>query len=146
MKTIDNDRELRKLMKGISLDKPSYDFSSKVMEAVYAEAARRAAYKSEPFLGTKFWIFVALFTLLAVALILISGSDYSANSTITEGLIEKFPGTDLSQVKGGFSRFWDMVSGFPITIGAILVASSLLILIDKIFSSTVSHDPVKPAQ
>jgi hypothetical protein len=135
MKTIDNDRELRRLMKEIRLEKPGTGFSASVMDAVLAEAARKTAYRTEPILGKKFWVFVGLFVVLAIVLILFGNGETSTNNEIASGIIEKFPAPDLGNIKGGFSRFWDMVSGLPITIGAIMTATSVLILADKFFSS-----------
>ena len=137
MKTINNDREFKKLMKGISLDKPSSGFSSMVMEAVYAEAS--LSKKAEPLLGMKFWIFVALFALLAILLIIVSGSGVHSESEITGRLLERFPIPAIPEAKGGFSRIMDSITGFPVTVGAIMIAASLLILADKVFGQ--KHHP-----
>ncbi len=45
MKTLDNDKELRKLLKEIQLESPSKDFTLKVMDRVWEEKA--AVVKSE---------------------------------------------------------------------------------------------------
>jgi hypothetical protein len=135
MDTTDKDREFRKIMKEIRLEKPGSGFSSKVMEAIYAEEARRFAYKTEPVLGRNFWIFVGLFAVLAGLLILASGTGVSGDSEIASGLIEKFPAPEFSAIKGGFARFWESMSGLPATLGSIMIAASLLILADKFFSA-----------
>ena len=128
MKTIDNDRELRRLMKEVKLEKPGAEFSASVMDAVLAEAAKKTAYRTEPILGKKFWIFVGLFVALAAFLMLFSNGESSTSNEIASGIIQKFPAPDIENIKSGYSRFWDIVSGLPITIGAIMLATSALIL------------------
>lgn len=135
MKTIDNDSELRRLMKEIRLEKPGTGFSSSVMNAVIAEAAKKSAYRTEPVLGKNFWLFVGLFVALAIILVLLGNNEPAASNEIASGIFEKFPAPDLGNIKNGYTRFWEMVSGLPITIGAILIATSLLILADKYFST-----------
>jgi hypothetical protein len=135
MKTIDNEMELRRLIKEIKLEKPGAGFSTSVMDAVLAEAARKTAYRTEPILGKKFWVFVGMFVVLAIVLILFGKGESSTSNEIASGIIEKFPAPDLGNIKSGYSRFWDMVSGLPITIGAIMLATSALILADKFFIS-----------
>lgn len=138
MKTIDNDKELRRLMKEVKLEKPRTGFSASVMDAVLAEAAKKTAYRTEPILGKKFWVFVGLFVALAAVLMLFGKGETSSSNEIASGIIEKFPAPDLENIKSGYSRFWDIVSGLPITIGAIMVATSALILADKFFSNKQS--------
>jgi len=135
MKTIDNDKELRRIMKEIKLEKPGAGFSSVVMNAVMAEAAKKSAYRTEPVLGIKFWIFVGLFVALAIVLMLFGNSEPSAGKAIASELMEKFPATDLSPVKNGVARFWVTLSGLPATLAAIMIATSALILADKYFSA-----------
>lgn len=135
MDTTDKDRELRKMMKEIRLEKPGAGFSTMVMDAVYAVEARRFAYKTEPVLGRKFWIFVGLFAILAGLFILASGTGISGESEIASGLLERFPVPEFTTLKGGFARFWESLSGLPATLGSIMIAASLLLLADKFFSS-----------
>ena len=135
MKTTYNDTELRRIMKEIRLEKPGAGFSSRVMDAVIAETAKKSAYRTEPVLGTKFWIFVALFVALAIVLMLLGNNEPSAGIEIASGLIEKFPATDISAVKSGIARFLDTLSGLPVTLAAIMIATSALILADKYFGT-----------
>lgn len=137
MNTIDNDREFRKLMKEIRIDKPSAGFSARVMDAVYTEVS--LSYRTEPVLGRKFWIFVALFALLAIVLIIVSGSGVNSESEFAGRLLERFPLLDITGTKGGFSKLMDSLSGLPATLGAIMIAASLLILADKLFGQ--KHRP-----
>ncbi len=138
MNATDNDRELQRLMKGIDLEKPGAGFSTRVMDAVLAEAAKKQAYRTEPILGLKFWIFVGLFIALAAALFLLGGSESTSSVELNPGILEKFPAPDLTPVKSGLSNLWKAVSGLPITLAAITTATTLLILADKYFSSKQS--------
>ena len=122
-------------MKEFKLEKPSAGFSSIVMDTVLAEAAKKTVYRTEPILGKKFWVFVGMFVVLGIVLMLFGNGETSNSNEIASGIIEKFPAPDLGNIKSVYSRFWDMVSGLPITIGAIMIATSLLILADKFFSS-----------
>ncbi|GAP70226.1 hypothetical protein BA6E_12440 [Bacteroidales bacterium 6E] len=140
MKNIDDDRELRKLMKGVKLEKPDSGFESLVMQAVLAEAAHQKARASEPILGMKFWIFVGAFVAIAVVMVLFGGTESGNPSALSSGLLERFPAATLDEVKGGFSRLWSSISGLPVTLAIIMAASSFLILADKYFSSRHSYD------
>jgi len=135
MKTTDNDKELRRMMKEIRLEKPGAGFSSRVMDAVIAEAAKKSAYRTEPVLGAKFWIFVALFVALAIILMLLGNGEPSAGKEMASELMEKFPATDLSTFKNGVTRFLVTLSGLPVTLSAIMIATSALILADKYFGA-----------
>jgi len=135
MNTIENDRELRKLMKEIGLEKPGAGFSTRVMDAIIAESAKKSVYRNEPVLSRNFWIFVGLFVGLAIVLILLGTSGASSSAEINQGIIERFPAPDLSEVKGGITKFMETISGLPITIAAIMIGTTILILADKFLSS-----------
>jgi len=134
MNTIENDRELRKLMKEISLEKPGAGFSTKVMDAIIAESAK-TVYRTEPILSRNFWIFVGLFVSLAIVLMLIGASGAYSSAEISQGILERFPAPELSEVKEGITKFMETITGLPITIAAIMIGTTILILADKFFSS-----------
>lgn len=138
MKNINDDRELRKLMKGVKLEKPGPGFQSMVMQAVLAEAAHQKARAFEPILGMKFWISVGLFVALAVVMMLFGGAE-TGDSTLSAGLLERFPSAPLDEVKGGFTKFWSSLSGLPVTLAIVMAVSSFLILADKFFGSRHSY-------
>ena len=74
MKTQDLDNELKSLIKGIKLDSPGIDFTSKVMNRVLEEKSALEQVKNERILGKGFWIILALFVLLIVSMFVFSGS------------------------------------------------------------------------
>lgn len=140
MDTFESDRELRKWMKKIRLENPGADFSSKVMDAVFLEASSKAAYRTQPLLGWKFWVFVGLFAALAVVLMLLSGSEQAGSSEIATGLMEKLPTPDFSLISSGFAKLMASFSELPATLGVIMISCTILIGVDSLFSKR-SHVP-----
>ena len=134
MNTTDNDRELRKLMKEMPLQKPGSGFSDRVMQAVMAEAVKKAPAKDEHILGKNFWMITGAFLLLMIVFIGVSGSGNSTEPAVTAGLWERFPAPDLTGVKEIYNRFWQSLSGAPLTLAAIMTSASILIFADKFFS------------
>lgn len=134
MNTIDSDRELRKLMKEMPLQKPGNGFSDRVLQAVMAEAANKAPLKSEPILGKNFWIITGAFLLLMILFISMSGSGITSEPSMTAGLLERFPSPDLTGIKETYNRFWNALSGAPTTLAVIMASASILIFADRFFS------------
>jgi len=88
MKTLDNDKELRKLLKEIQLESPSKDFTLKVMDRVWEEKAavvKSEQLKSERILGRGFWVIIALFVLLFLAVVLFSNQGTAVGTTFEIG-------------------------------------------------------------
>jgi hypothetical protein len=56
MKTFEEDKELKQLLKSIKLDKPAPDFTKQVMNRVFQERTMPEQVKAEPVLGKGFWI------------------------------------------------------------------------------------------
>jgi hypothetical protein len=139
MNTMNNDKELKKLMKEIRLEKPGAGFSSSVMDAVLAETAINKVYRHETVLGAKFWIFTGLFIALAIIMALMGNSQSATDGSIFSGLIERFPAPELGAAKDGISRISNIFSGLPVTLASIMIASSILILADNFFSTR--HKP-----
>lgn len=139
MKNFDDDKELRKLIKGVKLEKPDSGFQSVVMQEVMEEASRQKARVNEPILDAKFWIFVSLFVGLGLIMMLLGGVESGNSSTLSSGLLERFTATPLEEVKGGFSKLWTSLSGLPVTLAIVMAVSSFLILADKFFSSRHSY-------
>ena len=135
MNTMDQDKELKKLMMQMRLEKPDAGFSSRVMDAVFAETALNKVYRHEPVLGAKFWIFTGLFIALAFAVVLMGNPEASGGGSVFSGLLERFPAPEMGIAKEGISRFSNFFSGWPVTLASIMVAASLLILADKFFNA-----------
>jgi hypothetical protein len=130
MKTLDNDKELRKLLKEIQLESPSNDFTLKVMDRVWEEKAALAKteqVKSERILGRGFWIIVALFVLLFMSVVLFSNQGTTESGQLSK-LFESL-GTNAASTK--YQSIFSNLGSLPLSIGGILLASSLLVFIDK---------------
>ena len=130
MKTLDNDKELRKLLKEVQVETPSKEFTLKVMNRVWEEKAALAkseTVKSEKILGRGFWIILGVFILLFFAVA------FFANQGIAEtGQISKFiEGIGEGSVSNQYQSVFSKVNSLPLSIGGILLALSVLIFIDR---------------
>ena len=127
MKTIDNDADLKNLIKGLQLDSPGSDFTSKVMNRVYAEKPVVEIVKNEKLLGKGFWIILFLFVALIAAMFITSSSGMQAEGQLSKLLGGAGDGT-LSQ---GYQSFFSSLGSLPLSIGGIMLATSVLVLIDR---------------
>jgi hypothetical protein len=133
MKTFEEDKELKQLLKSIKLESPGADFSARVMNRVFAEQPALEQVKSLPVLGKGFWIILALFAILLVAVALVSGGTSSAEQT--PALLQQF---NTDAVLTGYRSFFDKLASLPAGIAGIFMGASLLILLEK-FLGTRSH-------
>ena len=138
MKTIDNDTKLKNLIKGIKLDSPGNDFTSKVMNRVFEEQPVVEIVKNEKLLGKGFWIILFLFFALIVAMF-VSSSGVPADGQMSRLLDGAGDGTLLQ----GYQSFFSNLGSLPLSIGAILLATTVLLFIDRFFSQLMPHQPVQ---
>ncbi|HPE75909.1 MAG TPA: hypothetical protein PLC80_07460 [Draconibacterium sp.] len=138
MKTIDNDTELKKLIKGIKLDSPGSDFASKVMSRVFEEETAIEKVSHERLLGKGFWIILSIFVLLIVAMFVFS------NGVTDEGQLSKLlSSTDNGSFSQGYQSMFNNLGTLPLSIGGILLAGSVLLFIDKFLSGIMPHHSVQ---
>lgn len=134
MKTQDTDMELRKLLKEVQLDTPSKDFTIKVMNRVWEEKSiqsRVEVIKNERILGKGFWIILILFIALFAAVVFTSG-----NGGQEAGQLSKLmQGLQNEEVSEGYKSFFSNLGSLPLSISGILLASTLLVFIDRILAS-----------
>ena len=135
MKTQDLDNELKSLIKGVKLDSPGNDFTSKVMNSVYEEKTAMEKVKDEKLLGKGFWIILSLFVILIAAMFVFSSSGNQAEGEFSKLLSGASEGA-LSQ---GYQSFFSNLGSLPLSIGGILMASSILLLIDKFLPQIMPH-------
>jgi uncharacterized membrane protein len=135
MKTQDLDNELRSLIKGMKLDSPGSDFTSKVMGRVYEEKAAMEKVKDEKLLGKGFWIILFLFVVLIAAMFVFSSSGVQAEGQLSKLLSGAGDGT-LAQ---GYQSFFGNLGSLPLSIGGILLATSVLVLIDRFLPQILPH-------
>lgn len=127
MKTQDLDNELRNLIKEIKLDSPGKDFTLNVMNRVLEEKAATVQVKDEKILGKGFWIILSLFVILIIAMFLFPGSGVQENGQISKMLSNVGDGSLTSGYQSVFSK----LGSLPLSIGGILLASSVLLFIDR---------------
>jgi len=138
MKTIDNDTELKKLIKGIKLDSPGSDFASKVMSRVFEEETAIEKVSHERLLGKGFWIILSIFVLLIVAMFVFS------NGVTDEGQLSKLlSSTDNGSFSQGYQSMFNNLGTLPLSIGGILLAGSVLLFIDKFLSGIMPRHSVQ---
>jgi hypothetical protein len=133
MKTFDNDKELKKLIGELKLESPGKDFTMNVMNRVFEEKVALEEVKSDPVLGRGFWIIVSLFVSLFVITLIFSNSGAEQVSMFSK-LVE---GLNGNSVLNGYQSFFIKIGSLPLSIGGILLASTLLVFIDK-FSSNIT--------
>lgn len=133
MKTFEEDKELMQLLKSIKLESPGADFSARVMNRVFAEQPALEQVKQLPVLGRGFWIIIALFAVLIVLVVLVSGG--SSTVSQTPALL---PEVYTEAVLTGYRSFFDKLSSLPAGIAGIFIGASLLVFLEK-FLSTKWH-------
>jgi hypothetical protein len=135
MKTLENDTELKNLIKGIKLDSPGSDFTSKVMNRVFEEKPVVEIVKNEKLLGRGFWVILSLFALLFLAMFITSNTGIQEDGQLSD-LFGKIGSSSLTS---GYQSVFSNLGSLPLSIGGILFASSLLILIDKFLPQILPH-------
>jgi hypothetical protein len=135
MKTQDLDNELRSLIKGVKLDSPGSDFTSKVMNRVYEEKVAMEKVKDDKLLGKGFWIILFLFVALIAAMFISSSSGVQAEGQLSKLL----DGTGNGALSQGYQSFFSNLGSLPLSIGGILLASSVLVFIDKFLPRIMPH-------
>lgn len=135
MKTQDLDNELKSLIKGVKLDSPGNDFTSKVMGRIYEEKVAMEKVKDDKLLGKGFWIILSLFVILIAAMFV-----FSSTGVQTEGQLSKLlSGANDGALSQGYQSFFSNLGSLPLSIGGILMASSILLLIDKFLPQMMPH-------
>lgn len=127
MKTLDNDIELKNLIKGIKLDSPGSDFTTKVMNRVFEEKPVVEIVKKEKLLGRGFWIILSLFAILFLAMFISSTTGIQDDGQ----LANIFGKIGSSSLTSGYESVFSKMGSLPLSIGGILFAASILIFIDK---------------
>jgi hypothetical protein len=129
MKTFEEDKELKQFLRSVKLESPADGFSARVMNRVFEEKAALEQVKQEPVLGRGFWIILALFAALFAVIALVSGTP------ATESAPSILPEINTDAVLTGYRSFFDKLGALPAGIAGIFMASSLLILLEKLLSS-----------
>ncbi|NQU84404.1 MAG: hypothetical protein HQ541_01465 [Mariniphaga sp.] len=128
MKEIENDKQLKSLMKETRFEKPGNKFTLNVMNEIFALEAAKALKKGVKVLGKNFWIIVSLFIILGTTIIILSVTGILGESSVS--LLPEAP----SSVTDGYQSIYEKIGRVPLSIAAILTASSILLLVERILS------------
>lgn len=124
-----DDIKLKALLQSMELDKPAPDFSTRVMDKIFAENSAFEKIKNERILGKRFWLIPILFiVILALAIILGSAGIQS------DGLFSQYL-PDLSGVLTISNNMITKIGSLPLSIVGILIATSVLLFIDRFVTS-----------
>lgn len=135
MKTQDLDNELKSLIKGLKLDSPGNDFTSKVMSRVYEEKVAMGKVTNEKILGKGFWIILLLFVILIAAMFV-----FSSSGTQAEGELSKLlSGASEGALSQRYLSFFSNLGSLPLSVGGIMLASTILLLVDRFLPQVIPH-------
>ncbi len=125
------DIKLRMLLQDIKLESPDANFSTRVMDKILKENEAIEKIKSERILGRGFWIILALFIILL-------GITWIASSSGAEtgGILEKWF-QEANSSTNGYNTLLGKLGLVPASIAGILIASSVLLFIERFISSNL---------
>ena len=124
------DIKLKALLEQMKLDSPEPNFSVRVMNKIFEQDSVLERIKSEKVLGKGFWIILILFVALLAAIFVMYNTGVQPESQIQE-LLPKVN----SGVTESYQSLFSKLGTVPLSIAGILIASSILIFIDKFISS-----------
>lgn len=123
-----DEKYLKALIKSMNPDAPSAGFSDRVMNRIFEEQAALERVKQEPLLGKGFWIFLGLFAGLFALVFLLPGNG-SGEAFDLLGRVNFRP------VSSEYQSLYDQLGSVPLSIAGILLASSLLLFLDKLLNA-----------
>lgn len=124
------DIKLRALLQNMELEKPKANFSVRVMNQIFEEENVLEKIKSEKILGKGFWIISILFIALLATVFFLNNTGLQPESQIQSLLPEGSGGVSES-----YQSFFSKMGSLPLSIAGILIASSVLLFIDRFISS-----------
>lgn len=134
METFKEDKELKSLLKSVKLESPGSDFSVNVMNRIFKEESLLEKVKRERVLGKGFWIILILFVALLATMAVISSTGANAGG----GLSEYIPGLNTNSVTQDYDTFLSKLGSVPLSIAGILLASSILVFIERFLNSRIN--------
>ena len=99
------------------------------MNRVFAGQPALGQIKQIPVLGKGFWVILTLFAALLVLVVLFSGGSAASEAPAL------LPHVDTEAVMTGYRSFLDKLANLPAWVAGIFMGASLLVLLDKFFSS-----------
>lgn len=129
MKTFEEDKELKSLLKSVKPNSPGPNFTSRVMNRIFQENPAFEKIKNTRIFGKGFWIILLLFVAIIVAVFIFSGT--SGNNG---GLDKILSNLNTNGIQRDYENFFQKLGTVPLSIAGILLASSILLFIDHFFS------------
>lgn len=126
------DIKLKSLLNEMKLESPGSNFSVQVMNRIFKEDSVLERIKSEQILGKGFWIITILFFALMVTVFLISNIGIDAQSQLPEIMPEL-----RNNISTGYQLFFAKLGSMPLSIAGILIATSVLLFIDRFINSNI---------
>lgn len=126
MHTFEEDKALRHLLGSVSPESPGKDFSGGVMNRIFEEKAAWEQVKREPVFTRGFWIILALFAVLILLVIGVSGS-FSDMETASPFLSK----LNTGDVVTGYKALYERLGALPASIAGIFLGGSLLVFLEK---------------
>ncbi|MBN2891421.1 MAG: hypothetical protein JXL97_06115 [Bacteroidales bacterium] len=133
MKTFEEDKKLKSLLKTIPLESPGADFSVNVMNRIFSEESLLEKVRRERVLGKGFWVILILFVALFAAMFVFS----SGGGDTGGGLSEYIPAINTNTVTQDYQNFFERIGSVPVSIAGILLASSILVFIERFLNSRI---------
>ena len=137
MKTPEEDKKLKSLLKSVKLDSPGPNFTVRVMNRIFQEDSVIEKIKRERVLGKGFWIILALFVILIAALVVVSTSGLVTGSE-TPSLLSEI---NTREVSDGYQSLFSKLGTAPVSIAGIFLALSVLLFIERFISSKRTSTP-----
>lgn len=124
------DIKLKAILNEMKLESPEVNFSVRVMNKIFEENTVLEKMKSQRILGKGFWIIMILFVVLFAAIIILNNSGVQPESQISN-LLPQLNG----DVSTGYQSIFEKIGAVPLSIVGILMASSVLLFLDKFINS-----------
>ena len=129
------DKQFEEMMKGITIDSPSSDFTLKVMSRIQAEAAvqkRPILAGYEPVISKKTWIILLIIFFALMIYITVAGKE--TDSATSTGFFSTILGSMNQLEVNKVSSFWQkgmgILSSIPMVAYLIITASLALLTLD----------------
>jgi NADH:ubiquinone oxidoreductase subunit 6 (subunit J) len=132
MNRFEEDNELRRLIKSMKPESLGADFSSKVMMRVHEKQEEMDRIRSERIFGKWFWIILAAF--ISLFMIVIFVPETTSYPSAFPGIIPEFDRETISALYSSLFKTFDVI---PTSVAGILLASSLLLILEGLLSSRV---------
>lgn len=131
MKTFEEDKKLKSIVKTVKLDSPKENFTVRVMNKIFQEESVLERIKKERIFGKGFWFILAMFIVLFGAMVYASTTGVANGGDVPKLLGE----INSSGAAAEYQTILQKLGSLPLSIAGILLASSLLLFFDRLLSS-----------